>query len=123
MPSGAVELTDDAGDGKTGCVSVNADRKIGIEVFENRCGSKAAFEFFERRLTIGGPVEMLAFSKEGGDAGHNARVSFNKAAIEVCKAEEYLDLLNVGRSRPFVNGNDAIGIHGNAFGRDDKTKE
>lgn len=43
--------------------------------------------------------------------------------VEVCKAEEYLDLLNVGRSRPFVNGNDVIEIHGNAFGRDDETKE
>ena len=123
MPCRTVKLTDDAGDSKPGCIGMNADRQIGVEMFENGRGCKATFEFFEGGLAFRRPMKVLAFAKEGGDAGDNARVSLNEAAVEICKAEEYLDLLNIGRSRPFVNGNDAIGIHGNAFGRDDETKE
>jgi hypothetical protein len=94
---------------------VDTDGKIGIKVFEDGTGSEATFEFFECGLAFGRPVEALAFSEKGSDAGDDAGISFNKAAVEVGKAEKYLDFFNVCGRWPFLNGDDAIRIHGDAF--------
>ena len=116
MPGGAIPLAEDSGDPEAGSVGMDTDGKIGIEVFENGSGGESEFECFEAGLTDGRPVKALAFSEKRGDRGSDTGVSFNKAVIEICKAEEYLNFFNVRGGRPLINSNDTIRIHGNTFG-------
>ena len=123
MPRRTVKLTDDARDSKPGCVSVNVDRQIRVEMFENGRGGKAAFEFFKGSLAFRRPMKVLAFSKERGDAGYNVGISLNESTIKIRETKEYLNFLNVSGDWPILDGSNMIGVHGDAFRRDDETKE
>ena len=96
---------------------------IGVKVLENRGRCKSAFEFIESGLAVGRPVELLAFSEKGSNGRRDAGISFNEAAVEVGKAEEDLDFLNVGRSGSVLDSGDMIGVHGNTVGGYNEAQE
>ena len=111
-----MQLTEDTEDRKAGSVGMDTDGKIRIEVSENGSGGESKFECFEAGLIDGRPVKALAFSEKRSDRRSDTGVAFNKAAIEICKAEEYLNFFHVRRGWPLINSNDRIRIHGNTFG-------
>jgi hypothetical protein len=123
MPLVVVELTDDAGDGKSRGVRVETDWEIGIEVTKDWSRGKSALEFLKGFLSLRGPMKMLILAKEGGNRSSNARVGVDEATIEISEAQKDLDILDRGRNRPFGNSCDPIGFHGNTVGRDDKPKK
>ena len=64
---------------------------------------------------------MLA--KKAGNGDDDARVSFDKATVEIAESEEYLDIKNGFWDGLFSNGTDTFGIHGDSFRCNDETKE
>src|SRR5271163_1924022 len=70
VPVGVVELADDARDGKTGSVGVNANGAVGIEVFKDGGRGEMEFEVVEGGLSGGGPDELLALFEEGSNGGN-----------------------------------------------------
>ena len=99
------------------------DWEIGIEVTEDGSGGEMTLEFLKGFLSLRGPVKMLILAKKSGDGCRNARVSFDKTAVEVGEAQKDLDVVDGGRDRPLRDGGDSIGFHGYAIRRNNKTKE
>ena len=80
-------------------------------------------EFLKGFLSLRGPVKVLILAKKSGDGCRNARISFDKTAIEVGKAQKDLDVVDGSGNRPLRDGGDSIGFHGYAIWRNNKTKE
>ena len=80
-------------------------------------------DFLKGFLSLRGPMEMLILAKKSGDGCRNARISFDKTAIEVGEAQKDLDVVDGSGDRPLRDGGDSIGFHGYAIRRNNKTKE
>ena len=65
----------------------------------------------------------MALAEKAGNGDDDARVSFNKATLEIAESKEHLDIENGFWNGPFSNGTDAFRIHRDPFGGNDETKE
>src|SRR5271169_3054268 len=99
------------------------DRKFRVEMTEDRSRREQGLELIEGSLGFGGPDKTLTFAQQAGDRNDDARVSFDEATVEVGESQEYLNIEDGFGDRPFVNGANAFGIHGDAFRGDDESEE
>ena len=90
---------------------MEANRERGVEVLEDGGSREATFELVKSSLTGGGPVKLLALTKERGNCSGDSGITFNETTVEISKTKEDLDFLNRGGNRPFGDCNDAVGIH------------
>ena len=102
---------------------MKCDRKFRVEMTKNRRGCEQGLEFIEGGLGFSGPQEALAFAQQAGDWNDDTGISFDKATVEVGESKKHLDIKNRLGNRPFGDGTNAFGIHGDAFGRDDEAQE
>ena len=69
------------------------------------------------------PYEALALAKNAGNGDDDARVSLDKASVEIAESKEHLDVKDGFWNRPVGNGTDAFRIHRDPFRGNDETKE
>ena len=65
----------------------------------------------------------MALAEKAGNGDDDARVSLDKASIEIAETKEHLDIENRFWNGPFSNGTDAFRIHRDPFRSNDETKE
>ena len=118
-----IRLGYDARYGEARRIGVKRDGKFGVEVHKNWHEGKQGLEFIEGGLRFCGPYEALALAEKAGNGYDDARVSLDKASIEIAKTKEHLDIENGFWNGPFSNGTDAFRIHRDSFGSNDETKE
>ena len=75
--------------------------------------SKRLFELLESGLVSRGPEPRDIFMSEGIQRGDNIREVGDKSSVEVPKAEEGFDVLDVLRNGPRKNAIEFGGVHGN----------
>jgi hypothetical protein len=68
-------------------------------------------------------IEALILAEERSYWSSNTRISFDKAAVEISEAKEYLDVFDGAGGRPFRDGGNAIGFHGDTIRRNDKAEK
>src|SRR5271168_3281810 len=98
------------------------DREFRVEMTKNRSRREQGLEFIKSGLGFGGPDKTLTFAQQAGDRDDDTRVSFDEATIEVGESQEDLDVEDRLRNRPFGDGANAFGIHGDAFRGDDESE-
>src|SRR5271155_562171 len=99
------------------------DREFRVEMTKNRCRREQGLELIEGSLGFGGPDETLTLAQQAGDRNDDTRISFDEKTVEIGESQEYLNIEDGFRDRPFVNGANAFGIHGDAFRGDDESEE
>ena len=104
-------------------ICMEHDREFRVEMTEDRSRREQGLEFIKSGLGFGGPDETLTFAQQAGDRDDNTRISFDETAVEVGESQEDLDVEDRLRNRPFGDGANAFGIHGDAFRGDDESEE
>lgn len=74
-------------------------------------------------ILLGSPGKRQGLGEETGQwFGHGTEV-LDETTVEVCHAEEDLNVTNAGRSGPGLDGICLLGIHADAITGDDVTEE
>src|ERR1700743_2598945 len=128
MESDRTNLTVRHGVGDNCCYCIvrgicfNDPRKSRIEMGEDGSCSKLLFERIERSKTIVGEVPSNVLLGEAGERNANVGVAVDEATIEISKAEERLDVLDVTRDGPVEDLLNLFGVHANAVLANDIAK-
>ena len=80
---------------------------------EDGGGGERVFKLVKSILVSGGPEPRDIFTSEGIQRGNDVRGVGNKLSIEVPKAEEGFDVLDILRNGPQKNAIEFGGVHGN----------
>src|SRR5277367_4339784 len=99
------------------------DREFRVEMTKNRSRREQGLELIEGSLGFGGPDKTLTFAQQAGDRNDNTGISLDEATVEIGESQEYLNIEDRLRNRPFGDGINAFGIHGDAFRGDDESEE
>ena len=66
--------------------------------------SESELECIERSLVLWPPQELGVLSGEASKRSNGFQEVYNKAVVKIGEANEQLDLLDIGQSRPPTNG-------------------
>src|SRR5438445_2972422 len=94
----------------------------GVRRDENRGSSNTSFEIFEGRVLGCFPAPSGVVPSQVEEGAGVFRKAFDKALVEVGKAEKGLHLLLVCRSGPFSDTSNLDGVHCDGVVRDDHSE-
>ena len=98
-----------------GCVGFDNDLFSWLPMSKNRCFSEAFVKIIKRFITGLGPFPFDVLACEARKQNNDIGVVVNEASVEITKAKEGLDVLDLPRYRPFQNRFDLILRHFEPF--------
>jgi hypothetical protein len=113
---------ENACDGVVGCVRLDHDLTAGYPVMEDRSSHKRVLESVEGRLTSGRPIPPDGCMSEPSKWDGDARVTINEAPINVAKAEEGLNILNLPWNGPIRDSGYFVRSHAETIRRQNVTE-
>ncbi|KIO01763.1 hypothetical protein M404DRAFT_149401 [Pisolithus tinctorius Marx 270] len=128
VESNWVEFTIRAGDqqntsnGIVRGVSFNCKWSIRNPVSENRSGAEGILQAEESGVALLGKVPRSTLSCEASEWNDDVGVVVNELSVEICEAEERLDVLHLPQLRPVADCLNLLSRHGETGGRKNITK-
>jgi hypothetical protein len=93
------------------------------KVGQQRLFEESSLQLVKRILAFNGPMERGILPGQLGQRPGDAAVLANKAAIEIAKTQERLDLLYRRGLLPIPHGSELLGVWANTVGPHDKPQE
>ncbi|KIO14405.1 hypothetical protein M404DRAFT_120976 [Pisolithus tinctorius Marx 270] len=103
-------------------VSFNCKQSIRNPVSENRSGAEGILQAEESGVALLRKVPRSTLSHEASERNDDVGVVINESSVEVCKAEERLDVSHLPQLRPVTNCLNLLSRHGETGGRKNITK-
>ena len=103
--------TNHSPNGELRCVGLKMEFAVLIGVLQHRCSSESSLQGLERSFLL---ISKVKYNVLAGQVHHgttNNSIVFNKASIEVAKAKEGTDLLDIRQLRPLQNNINLFRVH------------
>lgn len=113
---------EDGGDCIIGGIRFQSHLGVWEPVGKDWSRGESFLEVLERFSAIVGKVPLDVLLGETSERNDDVGVVVNETTVEVGKSEEGLNIPDFPWRRPFGNGLDFNGIHGETFGREDVTE-
>ena len=110
---------EDGGDSIVGGICFDDDLLVGDPVRKHRGGSESLFQSIESGTAGVGEIPDSGFPRESGERNHDGGVVVDETTIEVCEAEEGLDVFDFPRFGPLLYDFDLVFGHLKSARRED----